>query len=108
MDRKILGLLAAVAIVATACAGTTTTASTAPSAGTPSGSGSAPPSNAASPTPLDFEQILFGYDYQPEPGTPGGSIVVSDLFYYLGSNLLSIRLVTEKCKAKQFFWGEFG
>ena len=78
MDRKILGLLAVVAIVAAACSATTTAPSTAPSPSSPSGSGSAPPTAAASATPLDFEQILFGYDYKPDPGTPGGSIVVSD------------------------------
>ena len=77
MERKFLGLLAAVAIVASACA----SASPSPAASTgPTGSpaSSAPPTTAPSPTPLDFEQILFNYDYKPDPGTPGGSIVVSD------------------------------
>ncbi len=49
---------------------------TAPSPGAEASS--APPTAAPSPTPLDFEQILFGYDYKPETGTPGGSIVVAD------------------------------
>ena len=77
MDRKILGLLGLVAIVASACG----SASTSPAASTgPTGppSSSAPPTIAPSPTPLDFEQILFNYDYKPDPGTPGGNIVVSD------------------------------
>ena len=78
MDRKILGLLGVVAIVAAACSGTSASPSTAPSAAASSGSASAPPTTAPSATPLDFEQVLFGFDYHPEPGTPGGSIVVSD------------------------------
>ena len=76
MERKTLGLLAALTIVVGACsAATTSPAAPSPSASAP---GSASPTPAASPTPLDFEQVLFGYDYKPEPGTPGGSIVISD------------------------------
>ncbi|MEO8229797.1 MAG: ABC transporter substrate-binding protein [Chloroflexota bacterium] len=77
MARKILGLLAVVAIVASAC----TNASTSPAAmagPTGAASGSASPAAGPSVTPLDFEQILFGYDYKPEQGTMGGHIVVSD------------------------------
>src|SRR4249920_1198671 len=78
MDRKILGLLAAVAIVASACGAAAVSSSPAPDATAPTPAGSSAPSVAPSPTPLDFEQILFGYDYKPEAGTAGGSIVVSD------------------------------
>ena len=78
MDRKLLGLLAAVTIVASACGAAAVSSSPAPDATAPTPAGSAAPSVAPSPTPLDFEQILFGYDYKPEAGTAGGSIVVSD------------------------------
>lgn len=75
MDRKILGLLAAAAIVGSACSVATSSLTSAPDATAPT---PAPPTVAPSPTPLDFEQVLFGYDYKPETGTPGGSIVISD------------------------------
>jgi len=78
MDRKIVGVFAAALLVVAAC-GTASTSSSPTTAPSPGAEASfAPPTAAPSPTPLDFEQILFGYDYQPETGTPGGSIVVAD------------------------------
>jgi peptide/nickel transport system substrate-binding protein len=76
MRRSLPALLASAAIVVGACG----------PAATPSPSGSAAPSAApssaaspsAEPTPADFEQILFGYTYEPSAGTPGGGVVISD------------------------------
>jgi ABC-type transport system substrate-binding protein len=80
MRKRLFGLLASTAVVFAACQGAATPA---PSAGASAGA-SAPPSTAASPspspepTPIDYEQLLFGYEYEPEAGTPGGSVIISD------------------------------
>ncbi len=78
MDRKILALLAAVVIVAAACGGATASAPGASIAPSASAASTGPATPAPSPTPKDYDQILFGYDYKPETGTAGGNIVVSD------------------------------
>ena len=83
MDRRIPALLATLAIVLSACSGTSSSPPAVPSPSTaPTGPSTAPVGPSDSPaavaTPTDFEHVLFDYDYRPEPGTPGGSIVVSD------------------------------
>jgi peptide/nickel transport system substrate-binding protein len=80
MHRRLLGLVAAGAIVFGACQGST---SPAPSSGSSSGGPSTAPSAnasgpAASPTPIDFDDVLFNYKYTPEQGQPGGKIIISD------------------------------
>jgi peptide/nickel transport system substrate-binding protein len=77
MRRRLPALVATAAILVAACGAATTTPS-------PSGDPSAPPASGGSaspspaPTPLDFEKVLFDYTYEPTPGTPGGSVVISD------------------------------
>src|SRR5215211_8461665 len=75
--RKLVGLFAGAAILVAACGGTSTT--TAPSAGAPSTAaespgGSASPAQSANIGPVD----LFGTDYSPEEGTPGGTVIIGD------------------------------
>lgn len=76
MRNRLLGLLATSAIVFAACQGATTT----PSASAPPAS---PPASAApvvtpAPTPIDYDQLLYGYKYEPTAGTPGGKVIISD------------------------------
>ena len=81
MQKRLFSLLAGAAVVVMACQ---PTASVAPSgtAAAPSASPSEPavsPSGSPSGSPGAFdESVLFGYDYTPEPGTPGGNAVISD------------------------------
>lgn len=84
MRKSLFGLLASTAIVFGACqgaasptpsVGASSNPSTAPSASTAE---SASPSTAASPTPVDYDQLLYAANYQPEPGTPGGKVIISD------------------------------
>ncbi len=79
MRNRLLGLLATSAIVFAACQGATSTpaASTAPaSAAAPSEAAAASPTVAPSPTPVDYDQLLYGYDYKPSTGTPGGKVII--------------------------------
>jgi hypothetical protein len=78
MRNRLLGLLATSVIVFAACQGaqTTPSASTAPASQPPASAG--PPSATPAPTPVDYDQLLYGYQYDPSPGTPGGKVIVSD------------------------------
>jgi peptide/nickel transport system substrate-binding protein len=76
MQKRLLGLLAVVVMIITACGGTTSSAEPAASE-----AASAPPASAApsaTPTPEDPEALLFDYTYEPTEGTPGGSVIVGD------------------------------
>ncbi len=79
MRNRLLGLLATTAIVFAACQGATSTpsASTAPASQPPPAS-QAPPSATPAPTPVDYDQLLYGYKYEPSAGTPGGKVIISD------------------------------
>jgi peptide/nickel transport system substrate-binding protein len=81
MRNRLLGLFATSAIVFAACQGATSTpaASTAPaSVAPPSEAAAASPTVAPSPTPVDINQLLYGYSYDPTAGTPGGKVIISD------------------------------
>ncbi len=77
MRNRLLGLLATTAIVFAACQGaqTSPSASTTPASQTPA---SQEPSVAPSPTPIDYDKLLYGYKYEPSTGTPGGKVIISD------------------------------
>ena len=78
MRTRLFGLLAASAIVASACS---TAASPSPSAAPPSAPApaSVEPSVAApSPSGLDINSALFATTYKPGPGTPGGTLVMGE------------------------------
>jgi peptide/nickel transport system substrate-binding protein len=88
LRRRYLGLLGAVAIVASACGSSTTStppstapttaptpaASTAPESMAPSESAAASPSSAT----VDVNAALFGSTYKPGPGQSGGTIVMGE------------------------------
>jgi peptide/nickel transport system substrate-binding protein len=58
-----------------ACQGAATPSpSTAPS---PSAAATSP-SPSPEPTPIDYEALLFAYDYTPGTGTAGGKVIISD------------------------------
>jgi peptide/nickel transport system substrate-binding protein len=89
--RKLVGLFAGAAILVAACGGTSNTpapSSEAPSTGAESPAESAGASESSAATgPVD----LFGTDYAPVDGTPGGTVIVGDWQeatqfnpYYLG------------------------
>ena len=81
MRKRLFGLLASTAVVFAACQGATTSpsaGSAAPASAGASPSAAASPSEAASPTPVDYEALLFNVQYEPEPGTPGGSVIIAD------------------------------
>jgi peptide/nickel transport system substrate-binding protein len=79
MRKRLFGLLATTAVVFAACQGAT---SPSPSgAASPSGGAASPstaPSPSPEPTPIDYEALLFNYTYEPEAGTPGGNVIISD------------------------------
>jgi peptide/nickel transport system substrate-binding protein len=77
MRRRLPALIAGAAILVAACGGTTTTPSASAGASQPPASSGAT-SPSPEPTPRDFDQILFGYTYEPSSGTTGGSVVISD------------------------------
>ena len=79
MRNCLLGLLATTAIVFAACQGaqSTPSASTAPASQPPPAS-AGPPSATPAPTPVDYDQLLYGYKYEPSAGTPGGKVIISD------------------------------
>ncbi len=88
MRKRLFSLLAGAAIVVTACQPTASLApsgtAAAPSAASPSGPAESPSGSAdASASPSGSagafdESLLFGYEYTPEQGTPGGNVVISD------------------------------
>jgi peptide/nickel transport system substrate-binding protein len=100
MHRRLLGALATAAIVFGACQGSTSPApSSSSSSGTASQSpaGSSSPSGpSASPTPQNYDDILFNFQYAPEQGPSGGSIVIGDwqaanqLNYYYSTALANV------------------
>jgi peptide/nickel transport system substrate-binding protein len=77
MRKGLIGLLATTAIVFAACQGAATPSPSAEASPSPSGA-AASPSPSPEPTPVDYEALLFNYDYQPTTGTPGGSVIISD------------------------------
>lgn len=78
MRKRLFGLLASAVFVFAACGGATGTPSTsgAPSAAPPASE--APPASAAPSEAPNYEDLLFAVDYQPEQGTPGGSVVIGE------------------------------
>ncbi len=77
MRKRLFGLLATTAIVVAACQGA---ASPSPSE-EPSSAPSEPPAStepSPEPTPVDYDALLYGYEYTPEKGTTGGSVIISD------------------------------
>lgn len=77
MRKRLLGLLATTAIVFAACQGaqSSPSATTAP---TTAPSESTAPTATPAPTPIDYDQLLYGYKYEPSTGTPGGKVIISD------------------------------
>ncbi|HEU4672775.1 MAG TPA: ABC transporter substrate-binding protein [Candidatus Limnocylindrales bacterium] len=83
MRKPFLGLLASTAIVFGACQGATSPSpSTAPASSAPaSAPASESPSASAAESPSgsqDINQILYGANYQPQQGTPGGKVIVGE------------------------------
>jgi peptide/nickel transport system substrate-binding protein len=76
MRNRLLGLLATTAIVFAACQGAQTTPSASTAPATPPASEA--PTATPAPTPIDYDQLLYGYKYEPTAGTPGGKVIVSD------------------------------
>jgi len=94
--RKLVGLIAGAAILVAACGGTSTTPAPATEAPATAAPATAAPATEApateAPTEAPAEEVdLFGTVYNPEPGTPGGSVIIGDWQeatqfnpYYLG------------------------
>ena len=79
--RKLVGLFAGAAILVAACGGTSTTPAPAtPAPATAAPATEAPASQPASEAPsAEPEAVdLFGTVYNPEPATPGGTIIIGD------------------------------
>ena len=77
MERKILGALAAAALVVSACGNERATSSPTTQPSAPAVVGSPSPTAAPSLPLPDVDQLLFGAGYQAEAGRPGGAITVS-------------------------------
>jgi peptide/nickel transport system substrate-binding protein len=78
--RKLVGLFAGAAILVAACGGTSTTPAPTTAPATEAPATEAPASQPASEAPsAEPEAVdLFGTVYNPEPGTPGGTIIIGD------------------------------
>jgi peptide/nickel transport system substrate-binding protein len=76
--RKLVGLFAGAAILVAACGGTSNTP--APSAEAPSTPAESPAESAAtSESPAAQGPVdLFGTNYAPQAGTPGGTVIIGD------------------------------
>lgn len=77
MSKRLMGLLSTAVLVFAACSNSTATAS--PNA--TSGGSTVPttvPSAVASPTGIDLNAALFGTNYKPGPGTPGGTLIMGE------------------------------
>ena len=73
MRNRLTAILASVVVVLGACQ------ASAPSSATPAPSVAPPPPTATPvPTPIDFDRLLYGSTYAPSPGTPGGTVVISN------------------------------
>ena len=71
--NRLTAILASVVVVLGACQ------ASAPSSATPAPSVAPPPPTATPvPTPIDFDRLLYGSTYAPSPGTPGGTVVISN------------------------------
>jgi peptide/nickel transport system substrate-binding protein len=77
MRSRLPALLATAAILVAACSGAASPGPSSPAASSQPSEGATSPSPAPS-GPLDFEDVLFGYEYTPSVGTPGGGVVISD------------------------------
>ncbi len=85
MRKPFLGLLASTAIVFAACQGASSPSpSSAPASSAPPASASAPAASAsAAPSAsgggtTDVNQLLYGANYNPSQGQPGGKVVVGE------------------------------
>jgi ABC-type transport system substrate-binding protein len=89
MRKPFLGLLASTAIVFAACQGATspspsTQQSAAPASSAPAASASESPASSGSAAPsgsggsTDINSLLYGANYQPKQGQPGGKVVVGE------------------------------
>ena len=80
MRKRLMGLIAVGAIVVTACG--PSAATTAPSTGTTPETAApateAPATVEVTPPPDNVDDLLFGSDYAPSEGTPGGTVVIAD------------------------------
>jgi peptide/nickel transport system substrate-binding protein len=92
--RKLVGLLAGAAILVAACGGTSTTPAPteAPATAAPTEAPATEAPMTEAPTEEPSQEVdLFGTVYNPEPGTPGGAVIIGDWQeatqfnpYYLG------------------------
>lgn len=83
MQKRLFGLLAIVMLIMAACGGQTQSQSASAAASeeesTPaSESAEASASASASGEATDIDSLLYGSDYAPEEGTPGGDVVIAD------------------------------
>ena len=80
--RKLVGLFASAAILFAACGGTSTTPAPATAAPTTAPATEAPASAPASEAPASEAPAeapdLFGTVYNPQPATPGGTMIIGD------------------------------
>jgi peptide/nickel transport system substrate-binding protein len=76
MSKRLLGLLSIAVLVAAACSSSTTTPT--PAATTPPVTTAPAVTPVPSPTLSSLDQQLFGTNYKPGPGKPGGTLVMGE------------------------------
>ncbi len=73
MRNRLTAILASAVVVLGACqVSASPSSTTVPSVAAPV------PTSTPVPTPIDFERLLYGSSYAPLPGTPGGTVVISN------------------------------
>ena len=80
MRNRLLGLLATTAIVFAACQGASDDTGSQPRLlRRPQRRRRRPaPSATPAPTPVDYDQLLYGFKYEPSTGTPGGKAIIGE------------------------------
>jgi peptide/nickel transport system substrate-binding protein len=79
MRVRVPSVLAVIAIAVAGCQGTASPVPSAIPASAPAVvATSVAPTSAPSPTPVDFDQLLYGATYQPTAGQPGGKVVLGE------------------------------
>ncbi len=80
MQKRLLAILATIAIVAAACGSSTTSSSPSPADSAAPPPTTAPVTDPPAPTldPNDPEAILFNYVYEPTEGVAGGAAIIGD------------------------------
>jgi peptide/nickel transport system substrate-binding protein len=76
--NRLTATLVAAVLVVGACQGSTTSPTATPGPPSAPPPSAAPATATAAPTPVDYDQLLYGASYAPSAGTQGGKVIISN------------------------------